>query len=72
MWVLENFVISYEYVYVFGGRTTHFYHLALFNLVLGLTSIFIEIQEVHMMNGIYGDMTLYSHATILGRQQVHI
>ncbi len=51
---------------------TNFYHLALFNLVLGLTSIFIEIQEVQMMNGIYGDMTLYSHATILGGQQVHI
>ncbi len=26
-------------------RTTHFYHLALFNLVLGLSSNFIEIQE---------------------------
>ncbi len=52
--------------------TTHFYHLALFNLVLGLTSIFIEIQEVQMMNGIYGDMTLYGHTTILGGQQVHI
>ncbi len=47
---------------------THFYHLALFNLVLGLTSIFIEIQEVQMMNGIYDDMTLYSPATILGGQ----
>ncbi len=52
--------------------TTHFYHLSLFNLVLGLTSIFIEIQEVQMMNSIYDDMTLYNHATILGRQQVHI
>ncbi len=52
--------------------TTHFFHLALLNLVLGLTSIFIEIQEVQMMNGIYGDMTLYNHATILGGQQVHI
>ncbi len=28
-------------------------HLALFNLVLGLMSIFIEIQEVQMMKGIY-------------------
>ncbi len=45
---------------------THFYHLALFNFVFGLMSIFIEIQEIQMMNGIYGDMTLYSHATILG------
>ncbi len=44
--------------------TTHFYHLVLFNLVLGITSIFIEIQKVQMMNGIYGDMTLYGHATI--------
>ncbi len=59
-------VISYEYVYVFGGRYNSFYHFALFNLVLGLSSIFIEIQEVQMMNGIYGDMTLYGHATILG------
>ncbi len=42
------------------------------NLVLGLTSIFIEIQEVQMLNGTYGDMTLYGHATILGGQQVHI
>ncbi len=50
--------------------TTHFYHLALVNLVLGLSSIFIE--EVQMMNDIYGDMTLYGHATILGGQQVHI
>ncbi len=48
------------------------FNLALFNLVLGLTSIFIEIQEVQMMNGIYGDMTLYSHATILEGQQFHI
>ncbi len=23
------------------------------------TTIFIEIQEVQMMNGIYGDMTIY-------------
>ncbi len=59
------------YMYLEVG-TTHFYHLALFNLVLSLTSIFIEIQEVQMMNGIYGDMTLYGHATILGGQQVHI
>ncbi len=29
-------------------------------------SNFIEIQDVQMMNGIYGDMTLYSHATIQG------
>ncbi len=50
---------------------THFSHLALFNLVLGLMSIFIEIQEVQMMNGIYGNMTLYGHAKILGGQQVH-
>ncbi len=46
--------------------STHFYHLVLFNLVLGLSSIFIEIQEVQMMNGIYRNMTLYGHATILG------
>ncbi len=59
------------YMY-FEVGTTHFYHLALFNLVLGLTSIFIEIQEVQMMNGIYGDMTLYGYATILEGQQVHI
>ncbi len=52
--------------------TTNFYHLALFNLVHGLTSIFIEIQEVQMMNGIYGDMTLYGHATIIGGKEVHI
>ncbi len=56
----------------FEVGTTHFYHLALFNLVLGLKSIFIEIQEVKMKNSIYGDMTLYSHTTILGGQQVHI
>ncbi len=65
-------MISYEYVYVFGGQYNLFHHLALFNLVLGLTSIFIEIQEVQMMNGIYGDMTLYSHATIQGGQPVTI
>ncbi len=47
---------------------TDFYHLALFNLVLGLSSIFIEIQEVQMMNGICGDMTLYSHATFIEGQ----
>ncbi len=35
-------------------------------------SIFIEIQDVQMMNGIYGDMTLYGHATIIGGQQVNI
>ncbi len=59
------------YMYLEGG-TAHFYHVALFNLVLGHSSIFIEIQEVQMMNGIYGDMTLYSHATILEGQQFHI
>ncbi len=52
------------YMYLEVG-TTHFYYLALFNLVLGLTSIFIEIQEVQMMNGIYGDMTLYRFYNIL-------
>ncbi len=59
------------YMYLEVGMT-HFDHLALFNLGLGFTSIFIEIQEVQMMNGIYGDMTLYGHATILRGQQVHI
>ncbi len=44
------------YMYLEVG-TTHFYHLVLFNLVLGFTSIFIEIQEVQMMNG--------SHWTII-------
>ncbi len=33
---------------------------------------FIEIQDVQMMNGIYGDMTLYGHAIIIGGQQAHI
>ncbi len=43
--------------------TTHFYRLALYNLVLGITTILLNVQ---MMNVTYGDMTLYGHATIIG------
>ncbi len=55
--------ILWVYIYMKHG-TTHFYHLALYNLVPGQT-YFIKIQAVQMMNVIYGDMTLYSHATII-------
>ncbi len=42
--------IQYE-LYVFEGRYDSFYHLALYNLVLGLTTdYFIEIQAVQMTN----------------------
>ncbi len=45
--------------------TTHFYHLA---FGAWPYDYFIEIQDVQMMNGIYGDITLYGHATIIGGQ----
>ncbi len=54
------------YIYIWRSVQLISFHLALFNLVLGLMSMFIEIQDVQMMNGIYGDLTLYGHATIIG------
>ncbi len=69
-----NTVISYEYIYiyVFGGWYDSFYHWPNIIWCLAVRVFFIEIQDVQMMNGIYGDMTLYGHATIIGGQQVHI
>ncbi len=37
----ESIVISYEYVYVSEGRYNSFYHLALYNLVLGFMRVIL-------------------------------
>ncbi len=56
--------ILWVYMYLKVG-TTHFYRLALYNLVLGLTDILLK-SKLFKWWMLHGDMTMYSHATILG------
>ncbi len=65
-WGRGSCVISYEYIYMYlKVGTTHFYHLALYNLVLGLREILLKSKMLKWWMS-HGDMTMYSHATILG------
>ncbi len=52
------------YIYLKVG-TTHFYHLALCNLVLGLTNILLKSKLFRWWMS-YCYMTDYGHATIIG------
>ncbi len=54
--------MSYRYLKV---GTTHFYRLALYNLVLGLTDIWLK-SKLFKWWMLDGDMTDYGHATIIG------
>ncbi len=51
------------YMYLMDG-ITHFYHLALCNLVLGLMNILLKSKLFRWWMS-YGDMTVYGHATII-------
>ncbi len=52
-------------IHVFEGQYDSFYRLALYNFGAWPYDYFIEIQAVQMVIVIYGDLTLYGHATII-------
>ncbi len=63
--MLDYTVIIYiSYMYLKAGMT-HFYRLALYNLVLALTDILLKSKLFTWWMS-HGDMTDYGHVTIIG------
>ncbi len=66
VWRCLHIIMWYpEWVLLSEGRYVSFYSLALYNLVLGLMDIWLKFKLFKWWMS-HGDMTDYSHATILG------